>query len=145
MRASFPALMLSILFAVPAVAKEERRTVPVDKVPIEQTEARTSEFSFDTYHSGIQVVRTRSPGKVYATFTADPYLIDAGAAIVFEVRSVAKTGSVLRWRCVARDDVAECLGAPVRVRYLPEDEKIVLTARLVPQSHLDLGKAMAAR
>lgn len=130
---------------MPAVAKEGRRIVPEDKVPIEQVEARTSEFSFETYHSGIQIVRERSPGKSYATFIADPYLIDSGAAVIFEVRSVAKTGSVLRWRCVARDDVAECLGAPVKVRYLPKDEKIVLTARLVPQSEVDVNAAMAAR
>ena len=71
----------------------------------------------------------RTSEKEYATFSAEPLLIDSGAFTLFEIRSVAEAGSVPRWRCVARDGVAECLGAPVRIRYLP-DERIVLTAKL---------------
>ncbi len=40
---------------------------------------------------------------------------------------------VRRWRCVAVHDVAECLGRPVRIRYLPGEKKVVLTGILRPK------------
>jgi hypothetical protein len=140
MRAVTVVVAFGVFCAMPALAKEEQSVAPGKRIPFQVEKARTNELSFDTYHSGFEIVRQRTPGKEYATFSAEPASIERGAEIVFEIRSVGKA-NLVRWRCVAKTDVAECLGAPVRVRYLGTDEKIVLTANLVPA----LDRTVAAR
>lgn len=103
------------------------------RAPVEPADQRAHTLSFDRYHEALEVERPRTDGKEFATFSAEPQLIQPGAQVVLEIRSEAEAGSVLRWRCVAVHDVAECLGAPVRVRYLPEDARIVLTMRFLPR------------
>lgn len=119
---------------------------PGTRAPLERDyDLKTTKLSFEEYHQTAKVVRHRTEGKRYATFFAEPQLIDTGAAMIFEIRSVARTGSVSRWRCVAVNDVAECLGAPVRVRYLPADERIVLVARIAPRTSVAELGAVASR
>ncbi len=148
--------VLSILafaaFATPAHAEEPARA-PAEKVedgvsqraPLQRIEARRTHLGLDQYHNAITIVRKRSPGKLYASFHADPKLLDEGAVVIFQVRSVADTGVVQRWRCLAFDDVAECLGAPIRFRYLPADTEIVLTAKLVPEHEARAAMRVASR
>ena len=111
----------------------KQKTAKLEKrIPVKAGQLRGSTFDLDRYHSQMEVVRVRTAGKDFATFVAEPKLLDPGAVMIFEIRSVAKTGSVRRWKCVAENDVAECLGKPVRIRYLPADDKVVLVAKLKP-------------
>ncbi len=104
--------------------------------PIRAADLRRTPLQLDRYHNEVTIVRKRSARKEFATFVAEPKLLQRGSFILFEIRSVAKTGVISRWRCIATADVAECLGRPVKVRYLPRDEEIVLTAKLMPISEL---------
>jgi hypothetical protein len=104
------------------------------RAPVAPAELRTSEFFLDRYDRVQKIVRKRTEGKTYALFTAEPQLIDKGAVMLIEIKSVSGAGAVPRWRCVAVHDVAECLGVPVKIAYLPSDDRIVLTATLKPAS-----------
>jgi hypothetical protein len=104
---------------------------------------RDTQFELDRYHKQVTIIRERQPGAVSAMFVAEPRLLGEGAIMVFQVDSIAPTGVVPRWRCIAQHDVAECLGAPVRFRFLPADQRIVLTATLRPVS--ELRDALAQR
>jgi len=77
-----------------------------------------------------EIARRKMNGNRSTVFYADPQPVPSDRVIVFEVSSIGPAGVLTRWRCIAVDDVAECLGRPVEVRYLPTDEKIVLTATL---------------
>jgi hypothetical protein len=99
--------------------------------------SRENELDLDRYFREQTVVRKRTEGKTFATFTAEPRLLDDGSVMVFEIASVAPGGEVPRWRCVATYDVAECLGTPVEIRYLPTDEEIRLTAKILPKNELE--------
>ena len=143
-------LALTVFAALPASAEEVTQATDGvraagPRAPLKTADARGTALKLDRYHNEVTVVRTRTEGKAFATFVAEPRLLDRGAIVVFEIRSVAKTGVIPRWRCIAQDDVAECLGAPLRLRYLPDDEKIVLTARLRPASDLDKMMQLASR
>lgn len=108
-------------------------SAPSERVPLKASEtARTTEVPLVRYHQATTLVRPRTEGRRFATFEAEPSLLSPGSALVFEIYSMAPTGVVPRWRCVAVHDVADCLGTPVKVRYLPKDEKVVLKATLVP-------------
>lgn len=115
------------------------------RAPLHKVQSRGTALKLDRYHNHVTIVRRRTPGKMYASFHAEPKLLDDGAVVVFVVRSVAATGVVPRWRCVAIHDVAECLGAPIRLRYLPADREIVLTATLVPENELAAALEVASR
>ncbi len=105
--------------------------------------ARSSDLSLDAPGDQATVVRVRTPGKSAVTFRAQSEAIAEGMVLVFEVTSIGRAGAVKRWRCVAVDDVSECLGQPVRVAYLPSDDAIVLHAQVAPGS--DPGPAFALR
>jgi hypothetical protein len=113
--------------------------------PIKASHRRGTTFDLERYHSQMEVVRLRTAGKDYATFMAEPRLLDAGSVMIFEIRSVAKTGSVRRWKCVAENDIAECLGKPIKIRYLPADEKVVLVAKLKPMKAVGPKTAVARK
>lgn len=102
--------------------------------PLSPAGLRTSQLSLGRYYRTATVTRVRSDGMIFASFSAEPQLIEPGAILVLEIHSIAKTGSMPRWRCIAVNDVAECLGTSVRVRYLPSDQRVVLRARLLPAS-----------
>lgn len=129
-------LTLVATLATTALGAPEGGATPVPRKAIEAQDQKITELDLDTYYNQVTVVRERSPGKMYASFSADPQLLDEGSVVVFEINSVAKSGTVPRWRCIAIRDVAECLGAPVKIRYLPADERIVLTAKIIPRSHV---------
>jgi hypothetical protein len=110
---------------------------PAARAPLKSSEtANTTEVSLVRYHQATTVVRERTDGRRFASFEAEPSLLSQGSALVFEIYSVAPTGVVPRWRCVALHDAADCLGTPVKVAYLPRDEKMVLKATLVPVSEV---------
>jgi len=115
------------------------------RLPLKAAQLRGTSFNLERYHSQVEVVRLRTAGKDFATFVAEPQLLDRGSVMIFEIRSVAETGSVKRWSCVAQNDIAECLGKPVRVRYLPADEKVVLIAKLKPLNAVGPKTAVAKR
>ena len=115
------------------------------RAPLKAAVLRGTSFNLERYHSQIEVVRMRTVGKDFASFVAEPRLLDRGSVMIFEIRSVAKTGSVKRWSCVAQNDIAECLGKPVRIRYLPADEKVVLVAKLKPVMAVGPETAVATR
>lgn len=121
------ALAVALLATSAALADEGRK-------PVAPAQSRATEVSYDRYHRTVELVRTRTDGKALVTFHAEPQLLEAGAIAVLEVRSVAKTGSVTRWRCIAVRDIAECLGVPVALRYLPEDHRMVMSVTMKPQT-----------
>ncbi|MBI4821239.1 MAG: hypothetical protein HY791_33575 [Deltaproteobacteria bacterium] len=128
-------LSMALLAGEPAAAP---------RAPIAPADQRVTEMSLDAYQRTMVVSRERTPGKDFAAFSSDPHLLESGSVMVFEVRSIAKTGEIVRWRCVAERDIAECLGGSgVKVRYLPNDERIVLLARLEPRVVMD--SAVASR
>jgi hypothetical protein len=120
---------------------------PTSRAPLKSSEtARTTEVPLVRYHQATTLVRPRTEGRRFATFEAEPALLSSGSALVFEIYSMAPTGVVPRWRCVALHDVADCLGIPVKVQYLPNDEKIVLKATLVPSNEVsEQSLALAKR
>jgi hypothetical protein len=139
-------LLLSALVGAPDRADPAPQVVAAQlRAPLEAGPLRENDLDLDRYFREVTVVRTRTPGKSFATFSAEPRLLDDGAAVVFEISSVAKSGVVNRWRCVATVDVAECLGTPVKIAYLPADEAIRLTAKLLPKADLDAKPAVASR
>jgi hypothetical protein len=90
---------------------------------------RETELSLQSWDTPAVLERKRSFGRKFAVFHADPQQIAADAVLVFEVESQGE----VRWSCVAVDDVAECLGAPVRVRYRKADETVRLRVKAVPR------------
>jgi hypothetical protein len=102
------------------------------RAPLVVAKLRTTELRVDRYNKVEKVVRMRHEGKASASFTAEPMLIDQGAVMLFEIRSVSKKGAVSRWRCIAQNDVAECLGTPVTVRWLEGEDRMILTAVMKP-------------
>lgn len=117
-----------------------------ERTPLKASEtARTTEVPLVRYHQAMTLVRPRTEGRRFASFEAEPNLLTPGSAMVFEIYSMAPTGVVPRWRCVAVHDVADCLGTPVKVRYLPKDEKVVLKATLVPATEVSEPSLALAR
>jgi hypothetical protein len=112
--------------------------------PLSPGVRRTTSVNTDVYHQPSVIVRQRTGMRAYATFSAEPQLLTSGSAAVFEARSVSDRGGVPRWRCVARHDVAECLGSPLRLRYLPEDVAITLKVEIVTQAEAE-GARLTAR
>jgi len=138
MGARIAAAITSLLVLAPwsaAAAEGSSATeVPERRTPLEPGEVRTTTLDFDKYFKPIEIVRERTEGMSFATFYAEPKLLEEGVAVVFTAVSVAKTGVVPRWRCVARRDIAECLGRPLKLRYLPNDERIILRVVVQPTS-----------
>lgn len=133
------AISLTLSGTSPAMAEEHVQRVPLHpailagtRAPIVEAKLRETEIPMDRYDHDVKIVRQRTEGKTYATFMAEPQLIEKGAVALFEIFSVSDLGSVSRWRCIAVRDVAECLGAPVRIKYLADDESVVLTAKMKP-------------
>jgi hypothetical protein len=98
--------------------------------PLWDQDARETELSLESWDTAAVVERKRSFGRKYAVFHADPQAIAADAVLVFEIESEGE----VRWSCVAVDDVAECLGVPVKVPYQKSDEIVRLKVKAVPRS-----------
>ncbi len=98
--------------------------------PLWGKEERETELELSRWDTPAVVERTRSFGKKFAVFHADPQPVSPDAVLVFEVESQGE----VRWRCVAVDDVAECLGTPIKIRYRETDETVRLTVRAVPRA-----------
>jgi hypothetical protein len=105
-------------------------TAASKRSPLFQGEERETELSLTRWETDVVVERTRSFGRKFAVFSADPQAIVDDAVLVFQVESAGE----IRWRCVAVDDVAECLGAPVRIRYQAAEETVRLTVKAVARS-----------
>src|ERR1044071_5051888 len=71
------------------------------RTPIVEAQANLTSIALNRYEQVVTVVRTRSEGKKFATFHAEPALIKPGAMIAFEIRSEGPTGYLVRWRCGA--------------------------------------------
>ncbi len=95
--------------------------------------AKTTSIAPTRYYEAHVVERVRTGHKANAVFSAAPAAIARGADVVFEARSVAGSNQEVRWRCVAREDVSECLGAPLSVAYRTGDDKVTLTVLVVPE------------
>ena len=93
---------------------------------------RTTVVPMDRYHHEARIVRERSVGKDHVRFSADAQPIERSAVVQFEIRSESDDRAVVRWQCTARENVSECFAQPVKVRYLPEDERVVLAVRVEP-------------
>lgn len=146
MRASHAGFMfLCLALAPPALAGPGDQAAPVEARGAARVAvpARATPLDLSRYHNAVEVTRTRTPGKRFAVFHAQPRLLERGSFVLLEARSVAQSGVVVRWRCVARHDIAECLGRPLKLRYLPADQSVVLTAKVMPESELATALAVA--
>lgn len=120
-----PLAVAAALMTAPSVASAE----PIDE---ERSYSRTTVVPIDRYHRETRIVRERSSGKDHVKFSATAQPIESAARLVFEIRSERGKQSVVRWTCTAERNVAECFSRPVRVRYLPDDERVVLSVRIAP-------------
>lgn len=111
-------------------------TAAETRQPLAPSRSNTTVVPYRRYHEATEIVRERSTGKSFASFHANPQLLERGMVATFQIRSEAETGAIDRWRCVAVRDVAECLGAPVKLRYLPDDSRMVLTVTVVPKRNI---------
>jgi hypothetical protein len=127
----------SFLFAL--VTTSTAMASPQGKTPFWQAPYRETELIMERWDQPVVLERTRSFGRKRAIFYADPQPIPEAAVYVFE--AVAAGEDQPRWRCVAVDDVAECLGAPVRVEYQRPKETVRLTIRAVPKD-TERGRAL---
>ncbi len=119
-----------LVLALTAVGAGDGQPPPQAREPLQQSLARETALRVEHLGQEFVIVRERTNGEV-VTFSAEPTLLERGTQMIIEVYTVAARGAVLRVRCEARNDVAECLGTPVRVHWLPSDEKAVLVARIV--------------
>ena len=129
------------LMAASALAAD--RSPSAKKPFYPNVERKETELVLDRYQRPFVVERVRSEMSKFAVFHAEPQSIEKNAILVFEIQSVSKEGSVPRWRCIAVDDVAECLGRAVKIRYLPGDDKVVLHATAKPRQTAE-GEALLA-
>ncbi len=115
------------LFAFASTAEAARVTeVPADR--------------YDTHH----IVRTPSAGKTSVTFSASPRALEQDTVVVFEIRSITDRGALERWRCVAINDVSECLGVPVKIRYLDGERKTVMSVAIRPKNEVVTRRRVVA-
>lgn len=121
---------LILVLALSAVGAGDGQPATRAREPLQQSLARETALRLEHLGQEFVIVRERTNGDV-VTFSAEPALLERGTKMVIEVYTVAAEGAVLRVRCEARNDVAECLGSPVRVHWLPNDDKAVLVARIV--------------
>ena len=133
-------LSITASFLVSSSAMANEAETPAQSKQIRETSAELS-----SYHDVVTITRTRSDGKEFASFFADPQLLDANSVLQFEAKSVSSAGSITRWQCTAVHDVAECLGSPLKLRYLEEDTKIELSFRLQPKLKKEVRQAYAQR
>ena len=113
------------------------------KKPARVKEVRTTESDMSTYSKVAQVMRERTAGKSSATFYAEPHLLDQNAVALVTIRSIGDTGEIERFRCIATHDIAECLGAPVKIMYLPADTHVALDIELLPRGQAQPETAIA--
>ena len=115
------------------------------EAPAQSKQIRETTADISSYNDVVTITRTRSEGKEYASFFAEPQLLETNSVLHFEAKSVSSLGSVTRWQCTAVHDVAECLGKPVKLRYLEGDTKIELSFRLQPKLQKEIRQAYAQR
>jgi hypothetical protein len=130
-------LLLAVL-SLPSAA----RAGETSRRPIRAVRANTTEVSIDRYGSEHRIERARSEHSSVVKFSAAASPVPQGAVLVFEVSSIGRLGSIDRWRCVALEDVSECLGSPVVIRWVVGDERAVLTVRAESLA-TDVGRALA--
>jgi hypothetical protein len=97
-----------------------------DRKPLRSVPERVTALKLDPTRTYVELVHNRAPLETEAVFHADPQVIEPNAVILFQAFSQASTGSIERYRCVAIHDIAECLGVPVKIAYLPNDERVVM-------------------
>jgi len=139
---NFSKLMLaasSILAAFTVATSAEAKP----RTPLYPREQRVSALAVGDDVPFSELVQRRDGSIKPAVFSADPQAIDSSGVMVFEIFSESAKGRAARWRCVAVNDVAECLGVPVKVSYQKGDERMIMR---VSMSHRDgpLGQALLA-
>ena len=95
--------------------------------------AQTHELKPESYYQTYTLTRVRTHGKDSVSFRADARPVTPGAIMLVEIDSVQGKQRHTRYQCVATVDIAECLGAPVKLRYLPGDDKVVLQVTMMPK------------
>jgi len=116
-----------------------------ERSPVTSRAQRETTKQLDTYNHAIEFVRERTSGKKSASFHAEPYLLDSKVSALITISSVSKVGKIERFRCIATHDLAECLGSAVKIRYLPKDQRLVLSVQFARKVD-DAGKmAVASR
>ena len=133
-------LSITASFLVSQTATASDTLAPEQSKQIRETTADIS-----SYNQVITITRNRTDGQEFASFFADPQLLDTNSVLRLEVKSVSSYGAVTRWQCTAVHDVAECLGKPLKIRYLEEDTKIELSFRLQPKLKKEIRQAYAQR
>lgn len=116
--------------------------------PLTASLPKETAVTLESFYQTQEIVRVRSKFRGSAVFTASSQEIDPRAVLVFEARSESNDGERARWRCVARYDVAECLGDPLKIRYLPGDKRVVLTITTLPswdKEKIEEGLKLARR
>lgn len=118
------AVLAGVGFAkAPAFAEAPATALPLERP--ERAEATMARFG-----EPVEVVRPRGEGMQAAVFEAAPQSLHPEHVAVIEIASLSAEGRRPRWNCVAVEDVAECLGHPVRVPYLSDDEAMVLSVHI---------------
>ncbi len=116
------AAFLSLFLAAPAQGAEKGSAAFRD----------SSSAQFVKLGDGIQVVEhVRQPGEVAASFQLEPAPVPEGTHVVFEVHSIRGAERVLRWRCVAVEDLAECFVQPLLIAFRTGDQTLRLEVQLV--------------
>ena len=115
-----------------------------EKKPLMPKASRQTVVDIDSYGKKFTIERNRSAGREYATFSAEPARIDDDSVLLFEVHSTSPDGAIQRWRCIAVEDVAECLGQARRFRYVVGDKKMVLSVTAQPRN-TEIGGALLAQ
>ncbi len=89
-------------------------------------------------------VQRRTSGKKVAVFRAPSRSLSEDSVLLFIVESVDdRDRRVERWRCIATEDVKDCLLDRQRFRFLPEDQLIVLTAMMLPKHGTNVDDVLA--
>ena len=120
------ALRIGTLGLALGAASSARAEAPID-ADNACPKSGVTELRVDRYYQPVEIERPRcgdASSRTFSAMASQP--IQEGAVMVFEIRSVGKSSSMLRWRCVATDDVTDCLGEPVKIGYLEGDQKLVM-------------------
>ena len=76
------------------------------------------------------VEHVRQPGEIAASFKVASGAVPEGAQVVFEVHAIRGAERVLRWRCVAVEDLAECFVEPLLIAFAAADQALRLEVQL---------------
>lgn len=128
-RGALAATLTCAFWSVPGPAQAEGRIAP----------APEDHIKFDSMYVPRVFVRRRVLSETHATFWAPAQKLRKDAVLLMTVESVGDQGRQERWRCVAIEEVEECLSKQSRFRYLKGDRLMVLTTMALPKDSTDVA------